>query len=173
MCAEICQKKSNCVAWTYRNKPKKTQTCSIYSQYKDFASDKFSISGTNRCPIPSTPIVTETTTSKTTTTSISSYEYKDSKSLSIYINNGNFTAYKCQISIEVDLSLGMQLKVGDVNCEKETNLELAVNAEIGIYKFILNIDKVNITCQFAGVYKERVHGFITYDHLESDHELPK
>ena len=73
--------------------------------------------------------------------------------ITIYINDGNQTSYKCKISIEINLTKGMKFDVLHISCEKALNSDLAVNSEVGIYKFTFQENDLDIQCQFVGFYK--------------------
>ena len=89
-----------------------------------------------------------------TTSSVNKKNFEEFKDLSIYINDGDQTAYKCDLTIRIDLFRGMKYNLIYVSCSRESNNDLAVNSEVGLYRFTLNVEDVDIGCQFAGVYKD-------------------
>ena len=161
-CAGLCQKSSDCVAWSYRpknKKPKKTQLCSIYSEFKSFAYDKYTISGSRNCPTLTTTTTSDFTSGESTisslTTSSNDNVYEKSKQVTIYINDGSESTYKCGISIKLNLERGMKFEVLNVSCQEDKSPELASNSEVGLYKFSMEVEtNIEISCQFAGVYKD-------------------
>ena len=73
--------------------------------------------------------------------------------MTIFISDGNQTIYKCVITLKIDFEFGMKYYIILIKCKKEKNHALAINSEVGIYQFTLNLEGMDIGCQFAGVYR--------------------
>ena len=124
---------------------------------KSFTSDKYTISGSRNCPPPAPSTTTQASTPTsdaiTTMSTNSTLKFEQFKDLTININNGNQTSYTCKIGININLLKGFKFEVIYVSCEPDQNSTLAVNSEIGIYRFMLDLENdITTGCQFAGVF---------------------
>ena len=160
-CAEFCQTRSDCVAWTYRpknKKPKKNQLCSIYSDFKDFTFDKYSFSGIKNCPTKattSTLTITSTSTVSTISGNFSSFEslYEEEQYVSLYINDGNRTNFLCEIYFTIDLLVGMQFNVYNVHCRRDLTTNFAINALAGLSNFEIIVENnISVGCHFIAAF---------------------
>ena len=92
-------------------------------------------------------------TSEVTTTKVSQNTMIEYHRVSFHISDSDKTAYKCDTIMQLNLDKGMKFDVELVTCYVDKDVDYAINAEAGVYKFKLNVEEnIEINCQFSAVF---------------------